>query len=68
MVSVKLMLIFTIIWTAAYCSLKKWYSGPVKVQAHPIEVGKTLALHRMRKWGVEGGNWQDYTSIKLGIV
>lgn len=40
-------------------------SEPQPPEPRIVEVGKTLALHRMRRAGVEGDNWQDWTTTKI---
>ena len=34
------------------------------VESYPVEVGRTLAMHRMRRAGIQG-DWREFTTEKV---
>jgi len=58
-----LALILTVLMTA----IGLWFAAPAPPEPHKLEVGKTLAMVRMRRLGVEG-DWREYTTARLYAV
>jgi hypothetical protein len=54
-----LIIILCVLWAA----VGLWWNPPPP-KPHKIEVGKSLAMARMRRLGVEG-NWKDYVTPGL---
>jgi hypothetical protein len=59
-----LLLILTVLTTA----VGLWFAAPPAPKPHKIEVGKSLAMVRMRRLGIVNGDWREYTTARLHLV